>query len=92
MEGVVPRIVELLKDTNLWDPPSAVTSLSKLSKLRKCYLHSHAHLFILFFFPAEVVKEIEKMVPHVVDMLEGPDLLDRSSAVTALGEISKQRK
>ena len=45
-----------------------------------------------FFFPAEVVKEIEKMVPHVVDMLEGPDLLDRSSAVTALGEISKQRK
>jgi len=32
------------------------------------------------------------MVPHVVDILKDPNLWHRSSAVTALGEISKQRK
>jgi len=45
-----------------------------------------------FFSPAELVKVIEDVVPHVVDMLKGNKSWVRESTVTALGELSKQRK
>jgi HEAT repeat protein len=35
---------------------------------------------------------IESVVPHIVDMLKDSDSWVRHSAVSALGEISKQRK
>jgi len=47
MENAVPYVIELLKDNNLRNDPSAVAALSNLSKLRKCYLHGLAHLLIL---------------------------------------------
>jgi len=45
-----------------------------------------------FFFPAELVKAIESVVPRVVDMLKDRESLVRYSAVSALGEFSKQCK
>jgi len=45
-----------------------------------------------FFFPAELVKVIEGVVPDIVDALKDTELLVRDDAVEALGEISKQRK
>jgi len=46
------------------------------------------------FFPAELVKVIEGVVPHIVDALKDKDtnFRVRVSAVEALREISKQRK
>jgi len=46
----------------------------------------------LIVFPAELVKAIEGVVPHVVDMLKDSDSLVRRSAAIAIGEISKQRR
>jgi len=46
MESAVPHLIELLKDNNLRNHPSAVAALSKFSKLRKCYLHGPGHLLI----------------------------------------------
>jgi len=45
-----------------------------------------------FFFPAELVKVIEGVVPHIVDALKDTDSLVRAFAVLTLGEISNQRK
>jgi len=45
-----------------------------------------------FFFPAELVKVIEGVVPHIFDALKNTDFGVRDSAVEALGEISKQRE
>jgi len=45
-----------------------------------------------FDIPAELVKTIENVVPHIVDALKDPDFRVRISVVEALGEISKQRK
>jgi len=45
-----------------------------------------------FFFPAELVKVIEGVVPYIVDALKDTYFLVRIFAVRALGEISKQRK
>jgi len=44
------------------------------------------------FFPAELVKMIEGVVPHIVDALKDTNLDVRDSAVEALREISEQRK
>jgi len=46
----------------------------------------------LILFPAELVKAIEGVVPHVVVMLKDKKSRVRDSAVTALGEFSRQRK
>ena len=46
----------------------------------------------LFFFPVELVKTIEGVVPQVVELLNDTDSMVRSSAVTALGKLSKQCK
>jgi len=45
-----------------------------------------------FFFPAELVKVIEGVVPYIVDALKDTESPVRAFAVEALGEISKQRK
>jgi len=45
-----------------------------------------------FFFPAELVKVIEGVVPDIIDALKNTKSFVRASAVEALGEISKQRK
>jgi len=45
-----------------------------------------------FFFPAELVKVIEGVVPDIIDALKSPKSFVRASAVLALGEISEQRK
>jgi len=45
-----------------------------------------------FIFPAELVKVIEGVVPHIVDALKDTESLVRVFALRALGEISKQRK
>ena len=45
-----------------------------------------------FFFPAELVKVIEGVVPDIIDALKDTESFVRASAVKALGEISKQRK
>lgn len=47
---------------------------------------------LYLFFPVELVKAIEGVVPHVVEFLSDTDSEVRSSAVTALGKLSKQRK
>jgi len=45
------------------------------------------------FFPAELVKVIEGVVPDIIDALKDTESFVRAdSAVEALGEISKQRK
>ena len=49
-------------------------------------------LLLISFFPAELVKAIKGVVPHIVDALKDTDFWVRISAVGALGEISKQRK
>ena len=46
----------------------------------------------MILFPEELVKAIEVVVPHVVVMLKDRQILIRNSAVTTLGEFSKQRK
>lgn len=46
----------------------------------------------MILFPAELVKAIEGVLPHVVDMLKDSIPWVRDSAVTALSKISKQRK
>ena len=51
-----------------------------------------AHLLILSCLAAELVKEIENVVPRIVELLGDNEFDVRWSAVTALGEISKQRK
>ena len=46
----------------------------------------------MILFPAELVKAIEGVVPHIVEFLNNTDSGIRSSAVTALGKLSKQCK
>jgi len=45
-----------------------------------------------FFFPAELVKVIEGVVPHIIDVLKDTESRVRAFAVKTLGEISKHRK
>ena len=59
---------------------------SNVSDLGSCTVRPTS----LFLFPVELVKAIEGMVPHVVDMLK--DKISCDYAVTVLGKISKQRK
>jgi len=44
------------------------------------------------FFAAELVKEIENVVPRIVELLRDSEIVVRFSVEIALGEISKQRK
>jgi len=45
-----------------------------------------------FFFPAELVKVIEGVVPYIVDALKDTESRVRAVAVKTLGEISEHRK
>jgi len=45
-----------------------------------------------FFIPAELVKVIEGVVPHIVGALKDTEFEVHNSAAEALSEISKQRK
>ena len=47
---------------------------------------------LYFFFPVELVKTIEGVVPQVVELLNDTDSMVRSSAVEVLGKLSKQCK
>ena len=49
-------------------------------------------LLLISFFPAELVKVIEGVVPHIVGALKDTNLEVRDCAVEALGKISKQRE
>ena len=44
------------------------------------------------FFPAELVKAMENVVPTIAQFLNDTDLGVRDSAVTALGKLSERRK
>jgi len=61
---------------------------SSVSDLDIC---SQAHLLI-YLFPAELVKEMESAVPCIVELLKDTNDWVRHSAVTALYEMTKQRK
>lgn len=54
------------------------------------HLYSLAHLF--FFVPVELVKEMESVVPRIVELLKDTDAWVCHRAVIALSEISEQRK
>ena len=47
---------------------------------------------MIYLFPAELVKQIESVVPHIVEFLKDTDFQVRYSAMTALGKLSEQRK
>jgi len=53
-------------------------------------LHSLTYLF--FFFPAELVKEMESVVPHIVELFKDTDSWVSHLAVIAFSEISEHRK
>lgn len=45
-----------------------------------------------FIFSADLVDEMKEAVPNIVNLLEVTDWEVRHSALTALGELSKQRE
>jgi len=44
------------------------------------------------FFPAELVKQMESVVPRIVELLKDTDSWVVHCAMTALGELSERRK
>ena len=93
IKSVVPYVVDALEDSDSWARGRAALALGEVSKQRKRFghLHSQAHLLILFF-AAELFKEIENVVPRIVELLKDTKQWVRFSANCALGEMSKQRK
>ena len=67
-----------------------VEFLSNVSDLHS-YLHSQAH-HLISFLPAELFKAMENAVPRIVELLGDSKFRVRCSAMTVLGEISKQCK
>ena len=93
IKSLVPYVVDSLKDTDFWARGSAMLALGKVSKQRKRFGHLHNSSpppVLFFFFAAELSKEIENVVPCIVELLKDTELC--FSAQRALGEISKQRK
>ena len=47
---------------------------------------------MIYLFPAELVKQMESVVPRIAQFLNDTDSWVRDSAVAALGKFSEQRK
>ena len=91
MKEAVQKIVNLLDVTDWKVRHSASTALGELSK--QCEgLHRLLGACLNLFFPEGLIPAIKNAVPSIVKALEDTCSQVRLSAMTALGEFSKQRE